>query len=316
MAYTKAVSCENDSMARLSMDHLRSTEKSIRPFGVVVGALELLWEFITRLGEHTILAWVADNLGSEIAHMESLKWAIEHPWMLLLVSAVLYYLFIVAVAHHSTKTNNSSERPGNSTQVVAHGDNSKAMIAHGDLHYHEGSNVLQNIQPAEGVKRPRVVVCQYCRTDYEEKLMSGYREFLLLSNDGDEAAQDIKIETVRIDGWNIDFNRPSTIPARSTARVNVKAISKTTGYDDDRNANVTRSDFLDTAWRDALTADAGFEKARLLIEYCDFSGRVFWTLCAIERDPTTRGDFHFVISGCRDEVLPARRLDSGGQSSY
>lgn len=163
------------------------------------------------------------------------------------------------------------------------------------------------------VKRPRVVASKYCRSDQGEQLLSGYREFLILSNDGDDSAHDARIESLRVGGWIIEFDRPPLITTLSPVRVNVKSISKTTW--NEGTPHTQRSDYLDTAWRDAQK-DGDLDKVPIRINYRTFDDKPFSTVCAMERDGSIRGDLPFVISDCRDtvvEVEDARPIGSGGQ---
>jgi hypothetical protein len=162
------------------------------------------------------------------------------------------------------------------------------------------------------VKRPRISVGGYEKCGEGEALMYGPYEFLLVSNDGDDSAHDIKIVPLRVGEWNVEFDQLALLKPAQTARIRVRSIKKTVGYDAEAGiAKLQTAQGLDSAWRDAITSTGDLGKIPIKVFYRDFKPTHFRTVCSIQRDVLNRGGLPFLIEDCQDvEVEPLPPLRS------
>lgn len=179
---------------------------------------------------------------------------------------------------------------------------------HGGYSPIAGRDVVQHFhspkQEVFQLKRPRLSIGGYCKCTDAEGLMYGAFEFLSISNDGDESAQDIKIVPLRIGEWNIEFDQLPLLRPTQSERIRVRSIQKTVGYEDGV-AQLKRAQCLDSAWRDAIAAAGDLGKLPIKVLYRDFKPSYFATVCSIQRDVLNRGGLPFLIDDCQDvEVEP------------
>ena len=145
-------------------NHLQSAERTMRPFGIVLLAINLVWDGVTRVGEHAILSWVADHLGTGMAEFEPLRWIIEHPILLLLCCSALYCLFIIAVARHSAQTGLEHQPANTAFNVKTTGSQSPATVVGSMGDIGPGASVIiGSAGPQQSRDRSKYPHVSFCR---------------------------------------------------------------------------------------------------------------------------------------------------------
>jgi hypothetical protein len=247
----------------------------------------------------TLLTLAVAFLGAAIT-LEDHQWVLRHAWLLPAFwagAAVLSILWITIMFR-------SRKRRPISHQATT-GNLSPNIIAT------EGSTVHFNAPPQAEAKpeqnRPYVRPVEYTRISEAQALQSGYKEFLRVSNHGDRA-YDLRVETLRVGQWNVEFATLSNLTDMGDVFVSV--MSKTTYINGFPNSEIGHR--LEDVWHDAYKAPGQPDKLPLAIHYLDYKGNPFLSVCSIEMDRNPNGMIFFRLADFEDvPVVP-----SGGSGMY
>lgn len=151
-------------------------------------------------------------------------------------------------------------------------------------------------------KRPYVRPVEYSRVSEAQVLYSGYKEFLRVSNHG-ERAYDLRVETLRVGGWNVEFAPLSHL--NDMGDIFVSMMSKATYVNGQPHSEVVRR--LEDVWHDAYKTPGQPDRLQIAIHYRDYKDNPFLSVCSIEMDRHPNGMIFFRLRDFEDvSVVPSR----------
>jgi hypothetical protein len=255
-----------------------------------------LYEKMFPVAFGTFLTLAVASAGGALAMLlADNEWAKHHAWLMpaLWIATGVFTLLAVASSQWWRRLFVSNDPGLPVTSQITRGALSPNISASA------GSTVSIAIAgPADqsqvDSRRPFVRPVAYSHVDYVQEIFSGYREFLAVSNDG-ESAYDLKVETLRVGGWVVEFEPFPLL--KGVGRILESRISKTKMIGGQQDLAITQK--LDSAWLDAQKEQT-FEKLVIQIRYVDFRHRPFVSTCSIERRHSPRGLIVFVLSDFSD----------------
>lgn len=227
--------------------------------------------------------------------LEDRQWVQSHVWLVPafwigaagfgLISGVLFFRSRKPQSHAMKQTTT-----GNLSPNIIAGDGSTIQF-----------NAAQPEAKPEQ-KRPFVRAVEYNRVSQVQELQSGYKEFLRVSNHG-ERAYDLRVETLRVGQWNVDFTPLSSLTDMGDIFVSI--MSKTTYVSGQPHQDIKHR--LEDVWHDAYKTPGQPDELPLAIHYLDYKGNPFLSVCSIEMDRHPNGMIFFRLADFEDvPVVPTR----------
>jgi hypothetical protein len=243
----------------------------------------------------TLLALSLACLGAAVT-LEDRQWVQNHAWLVpaFWIGAVAFGMIWTALLLRIQK----SRLPA--TIQATTGNLSPNIIAS------QGSTIHFNTAPQSDSKleqkRPYVRPVEYTRVSQAEIINSGYKEFLRVSNHG-ERAYGLRVETLRVGEWNVEFAPLSYLTDMGDIFVSI--MSKTTHINGQPHRDIKHR--LEDVWHDAYKTPGQCDKLQLAIHYHDYQENPYLSVCSIEMDRHPNGVIFFRLADFEDLlVVPTR----------
>jgi hypothetical protein len=120
-----------------------AAEKSSRPFGWALTIGGLLWEGLSRLGEHIVLSWVAERIQGQAFMVSAISWSVDHPILFFLELALIY----VAYVFLRTIFGKEDETGGNGDVMTTYGPQSPINQAGRDIIFYAQNGARGDLAP-------------------------------------------------------------------------------------------------------------------------------------------------------------------------
>lgn len=243
----------------------------------------------------TLLALALACLGASLT-LEDRQWVQNHPWLVpaFWIGAAGLGLIWMALVLRPRRP-----RLPRAQQKTAGNLSPNIITGHGST-VHFNAPPQPEAKPEQ--KRPYVRPVEYSRVSEAQAFYSGYKEFLRVSNHG-ERAYDLRVETLRVGGWNVEFSPLTHLTDMGDIFVGI--MSKTTYADGQPHQDIKHR--LEDVWHDAYKTPGQPDKLQLAIHYRDYKEKPFLSVCSIEMDRHPNGMIFFRLNNIADLPVTSTR---------
>jgi hypothetical protein len=197
-------------MAKPTKARVIAAEKSSRPFGWVLAVGGMLWEGISRLGEHIVLGWIAERIQGQELMVNLLYWSVDHPILFLGALAIIYlaYISIQAIFGHENEVtgNGGTNSTSGPRSPISTGNNSPAIgsVAAAKDAYIGGTHFHAQ-QPTRDAPEVRLILTQFSsRVAFAVENRSLVRD-----------AENVTAELTNCNGFELNFELIPLLPRSS-----------------------------------------------------------------------------------------------------
>jgi len=198
-------------MVKPSRARFIEAEKSSRLVGLVFAIGALLWEGISRLGEHIVLGWIAERIQGQEFMVSLLYWSVDHPILFFGALVILHLAYVsLRIIFGPDEDGGMVDRDKNITSgpqsPISTGDNSPAIgsVAAGKDAYIGGTHFHAQ-QSTRDAPEVRLIFTQFSsRVAFAVENRSLVRD-----------AENVTAELINSDGFELYFE-PVPLLARSS----------------------------------------------------------------------------------------------------